>query len=102
KAIIKHHLDALLVGIRRDEHGVRAKERYFSKRDLSFMWDYKHQAAEIWGNVSAGAAPGEHTRVHPLLHWSELDIWEYTKREEIPVNELYFAKEGKRYRSLGC
>lgn len=100
--ILKYSLEALFVGIRRDEHNIRAKERYFSSRDIDFKWDYKNQAAEMWDHYQSEANKGKHFRVHPLLHWTELDIWEYIQRENIPVNELYFAKDGKRYRSLGC
>ena len=56
----------------------------------------------MWDQYEASTADDTHIRVHPLLHWTELDIWEYVKRENLPINELYFAKNGKRYRSLGC
>ena len=101
-AMEKHKFDALFVGIRRDEHGIRAKERYFSPRDEKFQWDYKNQPAEMWDIFKGIFEDGKHFRIHPLLHWTELNIWEYTKQEKIPVNPLYFAKDGKRYRSLGC
>jgi len=93
---------ALLLGIRRDEHGIRAKERYFSPRNKDFKWNYQDQPPELWDQYKTKAAAETHLRVHPLLHWTELDVWEYMKRENIPVNELYFAKNGQRYRSLGC
>lgn len=102
KAIRKHNFDALFVGIRRDEHGIRAKERHFSSRDINFSWDYKNQAAEMWDHFKNDTEGGKHIRVHPLLEWTELDIWNYIQRENIPINELYFSQEGKRYRSLGC
>ena len=102
KAIAKHNFEALFVGIRRDEHNVRAKERYFSTRDTEFKWDYKNQKAELWDQYQRESGEGKHVRVHPLLHWTEIDIWDYIKREGAPINELYFAKNGKRYRSLGC
>src|SRR3989344_3424879 len=100
--IEKYGFDALILGIRRDEHGVRAKERYFSPRTEDFKWNYKDQPPELWDQYKNKMEKGQHFRVHPLLHWTELDIWEYTQREGLPVNELYFAKNGKRYRSLGC
>src|SRR3989344_720733 len=100
--IKNHGFKALLLGIRRDEHGIRAKERYFSPRDESFKWDYKNQPPELWDQYKSNSDDKTHMRIHPLLHWTELDIWEYIKRENIPINELYFAKNGKRYRSLGC
>ena len=93
---------AIFVGIRRDEHGIRAKERVFSPRNEEFEWDYKNQPTELWDQYKSQMENDEHVRVHPLLHWTELDIWEYVKRENLPINELYFAKNGKRYRSLGC
>ncbi len=101
-AIKKHKFRALLVGIRRDEHGIRAKERYFSPRNEDFKWDFKNQPPELWDQFKAEVEEKDHIRVHPLLDWTELDVWEYIKKENIPVNELYFAKDGKRYRSLGC
>ncbi|MFH1785859.1 MAG: sulfate adenylyltransferase subunit CysD [Candidatus Micrarchaeota archaeon] len=102
QAIDKHKFKALFVGIRRDEHGIRAKERYFSPRDEDFKWNYKDQPPELWDQFTVKENNQTHIRVHPLLHWTELNIWEYIKRENIPINELYFSKNGKRYRSLGC
>lgn len=104
KQIIKtHNLQALLVGIRRDEHTIRAKERYFSMRDKEFKWDYQNQPLELWTEYyKTGQDANTHIRVHPLLHWREIDIWRYIKREKIPIVNLYFAKGNKRYRSIGC
>ncbi len=93
---------ALLLGIRRDEHGIRAKERYFSPRNQDFKWNYKDQPPELWDQYKSKSDEEQHIRVHPLLHWTELDIWEYIQRENIPTNPMYFAVDGKRYRSLGC
>jgi len=101
RVLDREKFDAVIVSIRRDEHGIRSKERCFSPRDKQFRWDYKNQPAEIWGFTSRIEGTS-HVRVHPLLHWNEVDVWRYTKRENIPVNELYFAKDGKRFRSLGC
>ena len=102
QAIAKYKFQALLVGIRRDEHGIRSKERYFSPRDEQFRWNYKDQPPELWDQYKNEVEEDSHIRVHPLLHWTERDIWSYIQREGIPINELYFAKNGKRYRSLGC
>lgn len=102
QAIVKHKFQALLVGIRRDEHGIRSKERYFSPRDEQFKWNYKDQPPELWDQYKNQEEEDNHIRVHPLLHWTERDIWAYIQREDIPISELYLAKEGKRYRSLGC
>ncbi|MHC5037248.1 MAG: sulfate adenylyltransferase subunit CysD [Planctomycetota bacterium] len=104
---LKDHLreggyKAVLLGIRRDEHGIRAKERYFSPRDEDFKWDYENQPPELWDQFKSGEGEEDHVRVHPLLHMTELDIWRYVGREEIPITDLYFAKKGKRYRSIGC
>jgi len=102
RVIREHTLDAVLLGIRRDEHGIRAKERYFSPRDEDFRWDYTNQPPELWDQYKSLSADGHHLRIHPLLHMSELDVWRYVRREGLPVVELYFAKGGKRYRSIGC
>ncbi len=102
QAIAKHGFNALLLGIRRDEHGIRAKERHFSPRDEQFQWDYKDQPPELWDQYKSQAEEKTHIRVHPLLGWTELNIWQYIKRENIPITELYFARDGKRFRSIGC
>jgi len=98
----KHNLKAILLGIRRDEHGIRAKERYFSPRDTNFKWDYKNQPPELWEQFKSKAEADNHYRVHPILHMTELDVWKYVKKENLPIVELYFSKNGKRYRSIGC
>ena len=79
QAIKKYNLKALLAAIRRDEHGIRAKERYVSFRDKNFYWNYKNQPPEFWDffNIFEFKEEGEHLRIHPLLHWREIDIWEY-------------------------
>ncbi len=103
KKVMKwHDFDALIVSIRRDEHGIRAKERYMSERDQNFKWDYKNQKAELWDDYASKLEDGSHVRVHPLLDWNEVDVWSYIKKEKIPVNPLYFSRNGFRYRSLGC
>jgi sulfate adenylyltransferase subunit 2 len=98
----KEKHDALILAIRRDEHGIRAKERYFSPRDTEFRWNYADQQAEMWDLYVKPSEDFSHMRIHPILHWTELDVWEYVKQEKLPINPLYFAKDGKRYRSLGC
>lgn len=102
QAISKYNFRALYLAIRRDEHGIRAKERVFSPRDEDFEWNYRDQPPELWDQYKTKAADEEHLRIHPLLGWREVDIWEYIKREGIPITTLYFAKNGKRYRSIGC
>ncbi|MEM3883470.1 MAG: sulfate adenylyltransferase subunit CysD [Methanothrix sp.] len=102
KIMRERGFDALIVSIRRDEHGIRGKERYISPRTKDFKWKYKNQPAELWNDYSSKQSNGGHIRVHPLLDWNEIDIWNYIKREKIPINSLYFARDGTRYRSLGC
>ncbi len=93
----------VIVGARADEEGSRSKERYFSPRDLESQWDVGDQPPEFWNQFKTDFAPGTHLRIHPLLDWTELNIWEYIKRENIPTVSLYYNQgEGKRYRSLGC
>ena len=94
--------DALILAIRRDEHGIRAKERYYSPRDEEFRWNYTDQPAELWDLYVKPSEDFSHMRVHPILHWTELDVWLYVQQEKLPINPLYYAKDGKRYRSLGC
>jgi len=101
-AIDEFKWDALVTGIRRDEDPTRAKERWFSPRSAEGNWDYKDQPPEFWGQFASTAPDGGHVRVQPLLEWTELDIWEYIRRENIPNPTLYFARNGKRFRSLGC
>ena len=93
---------ALLLAIRRDEHGIRAKERYFSPRDADFKWDYRNQPAELWDLYRSQTDADQHLRIHPMLHWREIDVWKYIQREGIPMVDLYLARNGKRYRSIGC
>jgi sulfate adenylyltransferase subunit 2 len=93
----------VIVGARADEEGSRSKERYFSPRDINSDWDVGDQPPELWNQFKTDFAPGTHIRIHPLLDWTELNIWEYIQRENIPITRLYFDQgNGKRYRSLGC
>ncbi len=90
-ALRELEVDAALGGARRDEEKARAKERVFSHRDRFGQWDPKNQRPELWGLYNGERLPGEHFRIFPLSDWTELDIWEYIRREEIPVPELYLA-----------
>lgn len=94
----------VIVGVRSDEEGSRSKERYFSARDEENSWDVADQPPEFWNQFKTDFAPGTHVRIHPLLDWTELNIWEYIERENIPTVSLYYDVEdkGERYRSLGC
>ncbi len=102
KALLTDYgFDGIIAGIRRDEQATRAKERVFSPRALDGQWDIRNQPPEFFDHYNTDFPPGTHVRVHPLLHWTEIDIWRYIQREGIPVVPLYFARDGKRFRSLG-
>jgi sulfate adenylyltransferase subunit 2 len=93
----------IILGVRADEEGSRSKERYFSPRDRLSEWNIGEQPPEFWNQYKTEFAPGTHVRIHPLLDWTELNIWEYIRRESIPTVSLYYNQgEGRRYRSLGC
>ncbi len=93
----------VIVGVRSDEEGSRSKERYFSPRDKNNDWDVGDQPPEFWNQFKTDFAPKTHVRIHPLLDWTELNIWEYIQKEKIPTVSLYYdLGNGKRYRSLGC
>lgn len=93
----------VIVGARADEEGSRSKERYFSARDQHSEWNVADQPPEFWSQYKTDFAPGTHVRIHPLLDWTELNIWEYIERENIPTVSLYYNQgQGRRYRSLGC
>jgi sulfate adenylyltransferase subunit 2 len=100
-ALARYGFDGLIAGIRRDEEPTRAKERVFSMRGVEGGWDVRDQAPEFWNHFNASPPRGAHVRVHPILHWTEVDIWAYTRREGIPIISLYLSQNGKRYRSLG-
>ncbi|MGB6542345.1 MAG: sulfate adenylyltransferase subunit CysD [Xanthobacteraceae bacterium] len=100
-ALAKYGFDGLIAGIRRDEEPTRAKERVFSPRGREGEWDVRDQPPEFWDHFNAAPPAGAHLRIHPILQWTEADIWAYTKREGIPIIPLYLARDGKRYRSLG-
>jgi sulfate adenylyltransferase subunit 2 len=100
-ALAKHGFDGVIAGIRRDEEPTRAKERVFSPRGAEGAWDVRDQPPEFWNHFNASPPPGAHLRIHPILHWTESDIWAYTRREGIPIIPLYLSRDGKRYRSLG-
>lgn len=102
QVVTKYEFEGLILGIRRDEEGSRSKERVFSERNKDFEWDYTNQPPELWDQFKTDFPKGNHIRIHPLLHWNEIDIWAYIGRENIPLVDLYFSKNGKRYRSLGC
>ncbi|MGL4410931.1 MAG: sulfate adenylyltransferase subunit CysD [Bacteroidales bacterium] len=92
-ALKKHGFDAAFGGARRDEEKSRAKERIYSFRDRYQQWDPKNQRPELWDIYNARVNKGESIRVFPLSNWTELDIWQYIRLENIPIVPLYFAKE---------
>ena len=91
QALDKYGFDAALAGARRDEEMSRAKERVFSLRTRNHRWDPKNQRPELWHLYNTRISPGESMRVFPLSNWTELDVWNYIDRENIPVVPLYFA-----------
>ncbi|MEU1752890.1 sulfate adenylyltransferase subunit CysD [Micromonospora matsumotoense] len=92
-AIGQHRFDAVFGGGRRDEEKARAKERVFSLRDEFGQWDPRQQRPELWNLYNGRHDPGGHVRVFPLSNWTELDVWHYIAREEIPLPAIYFAHQ---------
>jgi sulfate adenylyltransferase subunit 2 len=92
QALAVHGFDAAISGARRDEEKSRAKERVFSQRSAGQRWDPKNQRPELWHLYNARLAPGESMRIFPLSDWTEIDVWSYVARENIPVVPLYFAR----------
>jgi sulfate adenylyltransferase subunit 2 len=92
-AINGHRFDAVFGGGRRDEERARAKERIFSLRDEFGQWDPRNQRPELWSLYNGKHRPGEHVRVFPLSNWTELDVWNYIEREQIPLPSIYYAHE---------
>jgi sulfate adenylyltransferase subunit 2 len=93
----------VIVGARADEEGSRSKERYFSQRDENQEWNIAEAPPEFWNQYKTDFKPGTSVRIHPLLDWTEVNIWEYIQQENIPTVSLYYNHgDGKRYRSLGC
>jgi sulfate adenylyltransferase subunit 2 len=93
----------VIAGVRADEEGSRSKERYFSPRTETNEWVVAMQPPEFWNQFATEVPSGTHVRIHPLLDWTELNVWEYIEREKIPTVSLYYDQgDGKRYRSLGC
>ncbi|MGE0408806.1 MAG: sulfate adenylyltransferase subunit CysD, partial [Amphiplicatus sp.] len=93
QALDKYKFDAAFGGARRDEEKSRAKERIFSFRSAQHRWDPKNQRPELWSIYNARIDKGESIRVFPLSNWTELDVWQYIYRENIPITPLYFAAE---------
>lgn len=90
-ALEEFKFDAAIGGARRDEEKARAKERFFSHRDRFGQWDPKNQRPELWSLFNGRKGPGEHFRVFPLSNWTELDVWQYIREEELEIPSIYFS-----------
>ncbi|MBO6573715.1 MAG: sulfate adenylyltransferase subunit CysD [Balneola sp.] len=97
----KHQVDAALGGGRRDEEKARAKERFFSHRDVFGQWDPKNQRPELWNLYNGRKSQGENFRVFPLSNWTEMDVWQYIAQENIDIPSLYFAHDRKVFDRRG-
>jgi sulfate adenylyltransferase subunit 2 len=95
ETIEKEGFDACLGGGRRDEEKARAKERFFSHRDAFGQWDPKNQRPELWNLFNGRKSPGENFRIFPLSNWTEMDVWQYAKIENIELPNLYFSHNRK-------
>ncbi|HEY0551738.1 MAG TPA: sulfate adenylyltransferase subunit CysD [Verrucomicrobiae bacterium] len=100
-AIEEFRFDCCIGGARRDEEKARAKERFFSFRDIFGQWDPKNQRPEIWHLYNSRLNPGENMRVFPLSNWTEMDVWEYIKKEKLEVPNIYFSHERECFRRGG-
>lgn len=94
-AIESNQIDCAIGGGRRDEEKARAKERFFSHRDDFGQWTPKNQRPELWNVFNGRMQQGEHFRVFPISNWTEMDVWNYIKREQIEIPSLYFAHDRK-------
>lgn len=97
----EHQIDAALGGGRRDEEKARAKERFFSHRDIFGQWDPKNQRPELWNLFNGRKNPGESFRVFPLSNWTEMDVWQYIAQEEIDIPEIYFSHRRRVFNRRG-
>jgi sulfate adenylyltransferase subunit 2 len=100
-AIEEFKFDCAIGGARRDEEKARAKERFFSFRDAFGQWDPKNQRPEIWNIYNGRVNTSEHMRVFPLSNWTEMDVWEYIKREKLEVPSIYYSHTRKCVRRNG-
>jgi len=101
EAIEEHRLDCLIGGARRDEEKARAKERIFSHRDSFGQWQPKEQRPELWTLFNTRIRPGEHFRAFPISNWTELDVWLYIARENIPLPDMYYSHQREVVRRKG-
>ncbi|HEU4460002.1 MAG TPA: sulfate adenylyltransferase subunit CysD [Methylibium sp.] len=101
ETIEEHRFDCLIGGARRDEEKARAKERIFSHRDAFGQWQPKEQRPELWSLFNTRIKPGEHFRAFPISNWTELDVWLYIARENIPLPSLYYTHQRQVIRRKG-
>jgi sulfate adenylyltransferase subunit 2 len=101
ETIKKHQIDAAIGGGRRDEEKARAKERFFSHRDLFGQWDPKNQRPELWNLYNGRKHQGEQFRVFPISNWTELDVWQYIALEGIEIPSIYFAHNRRVFNRRG-
>ena len=101
ETIEEHRFDCMIGGARRDEEKARAKERIFSHRDAFGQWQPKEQRPELWSLFNTRIKPGEHFRAFPISNWTELDVWLYIQRENIPLPHIYYSHERSIYRRKG-
>lgn len=97
----EHRIDAAMGGARRDEEKARAKERFFSHRDEFGQWDPKNQRPELWNLFNGRKHMGEHFRVFPISNWTEMDIWQYIKSENIDIPQIYYTHKRKVFERFG-
>ena len=100
-AVADNKFDACLGGGRRDEEKARAKERFFSHRNDFGQWDPKNQRPELWNLFNGRMHEGEHFRVFPLSNWTEMDVWQYIRQENIPLPSLYFSHQRRVFQRDG-
>jgi sulfate adenylyltransferase subunit 2 len=101
ESIEEHRYDCLIGGARRDEEKARAKERIFSHRDRFGQWQPKEQRPELWTLFNTRIRPGEHFRAFPISNWTELDVWLYIARENLPLPQMYYAHQRDVVRRKG-
>lgn len=100
-AIEEHKFDALFGGARRDEEKARAKERVYSFRDEFGQWDPKGQRPELWNLYNGRHKPGEHMRIFPISNWTELDVWNYIKDQDLDIPPVYYAHKRQVFQRDG-
>ena len=98
----KHQLKALLLAIRGDDKGIPLKKKIVSSPYEDEKQNNQHHPTTLWDTYTSEIKTKDHLKIHPMLHWTIDDVWQYIKREKIPIVNLYYAKDGKRYKNIGC